>query len=190
MKALQTLAVLLLLNSSATWAVNIYECEDEQGERSFHDRCPPGTTQLTKKQYSVKTGSPQKSSLETLTLYVVPDCDTCQQVREFLAVRNIAFNEKDVNENIDLQTELKEKAGNLKVPALVVGGQIVTGYERENTTLSRLPGASLTTCTSHCFNFSITSSTRTSGAEAPAVRPMLCLPSIHSFFISAALSIR
>ena len=130
MKALKILTLMLFLHSSSTWGVSVYECEDAEGNRSFHDRCPPNTTQLAEKQYSVKAGAPGKTDLAVLTLYVVPDCDTCQQVREFLSVRSIAFNEKDVNENIELQTELKEKAGNLKVPALVIGEQVVTGYER------------------------------------------------------------
>jgi len=132
MRVLQILPFMLFLNASPSWGVDIYECEDAKGNRSFHDRCPPDMTQVTKKQYSTRAGTPAKTSLAALTLYIVPDCDTCQQVKEFLAVRSIAFNEKNVNENIALQSELKEKAGDLKVPALVIGNQVITGYERNN----------------------------------------------------------
>ena len=40
------------------------------------------------------------------------------------------------------------------------------------------------------FNFFITSSTRISGADAPAVNPIFSFPSSHSSLISVASSIK
>lgn len=40
------------------------------------------------------------------------------------------------------------------------------------------------------FNFCTTSCTRFSGADAPALMPIVCMPASHSFFMSSAVSIR
>lgn len=123
----------LFLCAGTARAVAVYECEDANGNRTFQDRCPPGTKQVEKKDIHVGTGSTGKSaasSIGPLTLYVVPDCDSCEQVKEFLAVRHLSVVEKNVNDNVDLQNELKEKAGDLRVPTLLVGDQVITGYNR------------------------------------------------------------
>lgn len=119
--------------SSNAWSVKVYECEDQLGNRTFQDRCPPGTTRVNQKQYSTKTPSPSSArrSIGPLVLYLVPKCDTCDQVKEFLSVRNISFTEKNVNENIKLQEELKEKTGgDLRVPVLMIGNNAISGYNR------------------------------------------------------------
>ena len=53
-----------------------------------------------------------------------------------------------------------------------------------------MPGDSVITEAPVFFNFIITSSTRISGADAPAVKPIFFFPFSHSFLISFASSIR
>ena len=123
------------LFSNNAWAVKIYECEDEQGNRPFEQQCPPGTTAVNKKEYSTKraqSGSEQRSS-GPLILYVIPNCDSCDQIREFLSVRNISASEKNVADDVALQDELKDKTGgDLRVPVLLVGNKVLSGYNRTN----------------------------------------------------------
>jgi len=128
---LSVLILALAVYCSPAVAVNIYQCKDAQGNISFQDRCPPGSTPVGEKQYSanVPAGSTSKATAP-LTLYVVPNCDSCKQVEDFLAARGISVNEKNVNDSIDLQNELKKAAGGLKVPALMVGGKAIVGYNR------------------------------------------------------------
>ena len=132
--------------STSVWSVNVYECEDEQGNRTFQDRCPPGTKRIDKKQYSTRVADSDSTqqNLGPLTLYLVPNCDTCEQVKEFLDIRNISFTEKDVNENVKLQEELKEKNnGDLRVPLLLIGDKAISGYNR-STLISALEEAGYT----------------------------------------------
>ena len=125
---LSILALFSLLNP--VFAVNIFECEDALGNITFQDRCPPGTLPVNEKNYSTTTSSATESPSPPLTLYLVPGCDTCDQLKEFLNVRNLRYSEKDVSGDIDLQNELKDVAGELQVPALVVGSKVLTGYNR------------------------------------------------------------
>lgn len=119
------------INSFA--AVKIVECEDEAGNRSYQKSCPPGFTQLSEKK--IKTGNnndKSKSSPSNIsaTLYVIPDCEACDEIKEFLTNRNISYIEKNVNEDIELQKELTDLTGSLKVPTTVVGDEVLTGYSR------------------------------------------------------------
>lgn len=125
--------ILLSVISFSGLCVQIIECEDEEGNRTFAQHCPPGSEEVGKRQYSTSTpdaGATTTASLST-TLYIVPDCDTCDQVREFLQIRDISVMEKDVSDNAELQEELKEKTGgDLRVPVLLIGAEVLSGYNR------------------------------------------------------------
>jgi glutaredoxin len=134
--AAATLAAVCLSPTTAT-AVTIYECEDEQGNRTFQERCPPGTKPVQQKRYG-SPAAPAPAGDEAaaaepagdVTLYRIPECETCDLVREYLAVRNIPYVEKSVHADVDLQLELKNVAGDLRVPATLIGEQIIFGYDR------------------------------------------------------------
>lgn len=113
-------------------AVNIVECEDEVGNRSFQKVCPPGSTMIGEKTLHTGSGSDGKSQNVNIqaTLYMIPDCEACDEIREFLGTRNISITEKNVNDSIELQTELTELTGALKVPTTVIGEEVMTGYSR------------------------------------------------------------
>jgi len=119
------------INSFA--AVKIVECEDELGNRSYQKSCPPGYTQLSEKKINTRNNSDNSKNQSTdikATLYVIPDCEACDEIKEFLNNRKISFTEKNVNENIELQKELTDLTGSLKVPTTIIGDEILTGYSR------------------------------------------------------------
>ncbi len=133
MKDLLNLLTFLMLCMAVfpSWAVKIYECEDEQGNRTFESHCPPWTKSVNEKQYSTGSTTTQNKQNLAVTLYIVPDCETCDQVKEFLAIRNISITEKNANESAELQKELREKTGGeLHVPTLLIGETVLIGYER------------------------------------------------------------
>jgi glutaredoxin len=130
-------SILFLLTLSFTTfniiaAVNIVECEDEQGNRSFQKICPPESTQVGEKK--LNTGASLDNNNRNINiqaiLYMIPDCEACDEIREFLGTRNISITEKNVNDNIELQNELTELTGALKVPTTVIGDEVLTGYSR------------------------------------------------------------
>jgi glutaredoxin len=124
--------ILFIISSQGFAAVDIVECEDVEGNRSFQKVCPPGSSQIGKKKIATGTGAKEESkgaNIEAI-LYSIPDCEACDEIREFLGNRNISITEKDVNDNIELQTELTELTGALKVPTTVIGEEVLTGYSR------------------------------------------------------------
>jgi glutaredoxin len=123
--------VALYSYSNLAQAVEIFECRDESGTITFQDRCPPGSTPVNERNYRTDLPSgAENAQLEPIRLYMIPDCDTCSQVKEFLEIRNLQFSEVDVSEDIELQEELTEVAGELKVPVLLVGDRVLNGYNR------------------------------------------------------------
>ena len=117
--------------------MDIYQCEDSSGHRTFEAHCPPGTQPVGQKDY--RTGQPETNSEgnggnQSLSgvLYVVPKCSSCDQVKDFLTLRHISYTEKDVKDDVKLQAELKKVSGELRVPTLVLGKQVVVGSSRDD----------------------------------------------------------
>lgn len=126
------LYIALLTLSSGAWAVQVVQCEDDSGNRTFESACPPGTKQVGEKNYGTNAPATAESQAElSAVLYVIPDCDVCTQVREYLTFRQVSVSEKNVRDDVTLQNELKERAGHLRVPVTIIGDTVVTGYKRE-----------------------------------------------------------
>jgi len=113
-------------------AVTVVQCEDEQGSITFQDRCAPGTKEVGSKDYNTRGGGRNQAVFTgPVTLYRIAECDGCDEIKEFMGVRNIQVTEKDVNENTEYQNELKERTGTLKVPTVIIGDQAIVGYDRD-----------------------------------------------------------
>jgi len=115
---------LLCLASSSLFAVNVYQCEDELGNKSFQAHCPPGTEIVDKKQY----GSKPKQAVITPTVYLISNCPACSAVQEFFQSRQISITEINIENNTELQAELIGIVGSLKVPTIIIGEKILSDY--------------------------------------------------------------
>lgn len=120
---------------TASAAVTVLECVDDAGNASFRDKCPPGSTKAGDKVLLGVSSNKAKSAKEIaaanpVVVYSVPNCDPCDLVRNVLSTRGVPFSEKNVQDDAAIQTELKGKAGDLTVPAVLVGATVLTGYNR------------------------------------------------------------
>ncbi len=112
-------------------AVKVVECEDERGGKSFQTACPLGSTEVGSKKFSTgSSGSDNDYSNIKATLYFIPNCDTCDEVREFLNANGVSFDEKNANETVEIQEELTKISGGLSIPTTVIGAEVVIGYIR------------------------------------------------------------
>ncbi|NKB37810.1 MAG: hypothetical protein GKR93_11670 [Gammaproteobacteria bacterium] len=124
-----SILALLALCISPSWSAQIHECEDQLGNRTFEKHCPPGTKSLSTKNYTVKK-SKEGPSLPSLTMYMIPECEVCDEMRKDLSSKNINITEKNIKDNGELQQELKIKTdGDLRVPVLIIGEKIISGYD-------------------------------------------------------------
>lgn len=137
MKKLSTFLFILfssfIISINSFAAVNVVECEDKSGNRTFQKVCPPESKQVSEKKLTTGASSKKQNGNTNdiqATLYIIPDCEACEEIKEFLGNRNISITEKNVNDNLELQKELTALTGSLKVPTTVIGEEILTGYSR------------------------------------------------------------
>lgn len=127
--------MLLLLLPLGVHAVTIVECRDADGTLSYRDTCPPDSQRLATRYLG---GAPtrQRPSLDEIarnhpvTLYMVPDCDSCDLVRMLLEQRGIPFKERNVDNDPVLQRELRAVSGTSRVPTVLIGEQAMPGFDR------------------------------------------------------------
>ncbi len=117
-------------------AVTVLECVDASGATSFRDKCPPGMTKAGEKKLYGQTKDTDRTIEDIardapVTLYSVPNCDACDLVRSRLNAHQLPFTEKDVQDNADVQEEMKASTGGLTVPAVLVGKKVLTGYSSD-----------------------------------------------------------
>ncbi len=130
-KKLYLIIGLFSISLTSLAGVDIVECKDSQGGRGFYKICPPGFEQINKKR--VQTGASKTSSANqdiSATLYRIPECDACDEVKEFLNARGISVTSKNVDKNVALQSELLEFSSELTVPVTIIGEEMISGYNR------------------------------------------------------------
>src|SRR3990172_9309186 len=134
--SLRTLScLLLLLCCAAAPAATVVECEDAEGERTFQTVCPPGTTQIQSKNYATGTPGPAVIKLDIL-IYLAPNCPACDAYMKLFSRYGITPIVKNIEGDQELQAELTEIAGALKVPTVIIGDKMLSDYrERESVKL-------------------------------------------------------
>ena len=69
---------------------------------------------------------PQK----TVTIYSTPTCHFCQQAKEFFAEKGIQYTNYDVATDAAKRAEMIGLTGQLGVPVIVIGGEVLIGFSR------------------------------------------------------------
>ena len=131
-----TLAAILSLVFISANAVTVYQCVDANGDMTFQDSCPPGTTKTGEKQLKSKLRDDDRVDIQQIarenpvTLYAVQDCDACDLVRAQLERRAVPFTERDVSVEVDLPEEVQNESGQVTVPTVTVAEHMLTGYNK------------------------------------------------------------
>ncbi len=66
-----------------------------------------------------------------ITIYSTPSCVYCKSVKEYLAEKNIKYQEIDVSENEKELEKMVAISGQMGVPVLDLDGEVVIGFDRE-----------------------------------------------------------
>ena len=66
-----------------------------------------------------------------VVIFTQPDCPPCHIVKLFLEERGVAFDERDIHEDPSAVTELTEKYKSHSTPTLVIGEQVMIGFDPE-----------------------------------------------------------
>jgi glutaredoxin-like YruB-family protein len=69
--------------------------------------------------------------MKTVEIYSTPVCKYCSLAKDFFKKNNIAYTEYDVSSNQAKKEEMIEKSGQLGVPVINIGGDIVVGFDEK-----------------------------------------------------------
>jgi glutaredoxin-like YruB-family protein len=67
----------------------------------------------------------------TVTIYSTPSCHFCHAAKELFKENTIAYEDKDVAGNIENRKEMIALTGQIGVPVIKIGDDIVVGFDEE-----------------------------------------------------------
>ena len=69
--------------------------------------------------------------MKQVTIYTTPTCHFCQLAKEFFAEKNVQYTGYDVSTDAVKREEMINLTGQLGVPVIVIGDDIMVGFDRE-----------------------------------------------------------
>ncbi|KKW43808.1 MAG: Glutaredoxin-like protein, YruB-family [Parcubacteria group bacterium GW2011_GWB1_57_6] len=73
---------------------------------------------------------------KTVTIYSTPTCHFCQMTKDFLKEKGIAYTEHNVAQDLEKRQEMIQKSGQMGVPVIFVGNEMIIGFDKERLTTS------------------------------------------------------
>jgi glutaredoxin 3 len=68
---------------------------------------------------------------KTVTIYTTPTCHFCKLAKEFFAEKNVQYTAYDVSVDAEKREEMINLTGQLGVPVIQIGEDIMVGFDRE-----------------------------------------------------------
>ncbi len=65
-----------------------------------------------------------------VTIYTAPWCAFCRAAKEYLDKKGIKYTEKDVEQDRSFAQEMVTKSGQMGIPVLEIGSDIIVGFDR------------------------------------------------------------
>ena len=69
--------------------------------------------------------------MKKVTVYSTRTCPFCIRAKQYLKESNIPFEDIDVSENQDKAQEMIKKTGQMGVPVIEIGGEIIVGFDKD-----------------------------------------------------------
>ena len=65
----------------------------------------------------------------TVTIYSTPTCHFCHMAKDFFEANHVAFTDYNVATDLDKRQEMMQKSGQMGVPVIDIGGQLIVGFD-------------------------------------------------------------
>jgi len=66
-----------------------------------------------------------------VTIYSTPTCHFCQMAKEFFTQNNVSYTEHNVASDMEKRQEMIDKSGQMGVPVIFVGDEMIIGFDKE-----------------------------------------------------------
>lgn len=68
--------------------------------------------------------------MKDVTIYTTPSCGWCRVAKQFFQHHGVEYSEKDVAADAEARVQMVEKSGQLGVPVIDIGGDVVVGFNQ------------------------------------------------------------
>lgn len=68
--------------------------------------------------------------MKDVTIYSTPTCHFCQMAKAFFKENNVAYTEHDVAGDMEQRKIMIEKSGQMGVPVIQIGDELVVGFNK------------------------------------------------------------
>ena len=68
---------------------------------------------------------------KNITMYTTPTCHFCHMTKEFLKKKGIEYTDYNVAEDADKRKEMIERSGQMGVPVIFVGNEMLIGFDKD-----------------------------------------------------------
>lgn len=68
--------------------------------------------------------------MKPVSIYTTQTCGYCKMAKEFFQKNNVAFQEFDVGVDLEKRKEMVEKSGQMGVPVIMVGDEMIVGFNK------------------------------------------------------------
>ncbi|MGM0482472.1 MAG: glutaredoxin family protein [Patescibacteria group bacterium] len=69
--------------------------------------------------------------MKEVTIYSTPTCVYCEMAKEFFREKEVGFTDHDVSRDTEKRQEMVEKSGQMGVPVIFIGEDMVIGFDRD-----------------------------------------------------------
>lgn len=69
--------------------------------------------------------------MKEVTIYSTPSCHFCHMAKDFFNEEGVTYTEHNVAEDTEKRSEMVDKTGQLGVPVIEIGGEIVIGFNEK-----------------------------------------------------------
>ena len=69
--------------------------------------------------------------MKEVIIYSTPTCVYCEIAKEFFKEKGVEYTEYDVSVDTEKRQEMVEKSGQMGVPVILIGEEMIVGFDRE-----------------------------------------------------------
>lgn len=66
-----------------------------------------------------------------VTIYSTPTCHFCHAAKEFFDANKVQYTDHNVATDLEKRKEMVEKSGQLGVPVITIGDELIVGFDEE-----------------------------------------------------------
>lgn len=71
------------------------------------------------------------SDQKTVVIYSTPTCHFCQMAKEFFKEKGVEYTDLNVAEDMEKRQEMIEMTGQMGVPVIKMGDDVVIGFDKD-----------------------------------------------------------